>query len=317
MEADSRQLDQQDYECISRWLADCHENHVSTCPPHTAQRSIQLSFIDCHNAVVVLTPFDASYLALSYVWDVPTHLGVGNTSHQTLLNAPMVIKDAMEVTIRLGYQYLWVDRYCINQDDAEEKYRQINHMNYIYAGAEVTIVAAADMSIVGGLQGVSSRTNSLDSGFRLGPYLHTLVPVPRLAIKRSKWNSRGWTYQEAVLSPRKLVFTTHHIYMQCNGKHAFVSHSPNGQKYTFPPHDNFTGQFKNHQVAMMALESNPYPESHFGRTNVELFNSHIKEYVVRELSFESDRFNAIRGVLSHFETQHPPVFQIYGLPYLT
>jgi hypothetical protein len=36
-------------------------------------------------------------------------------------------------------------------------------------------------------------------------------------IKDSIWNSRGWTFQEALLSQRCLVFCANQVYFTCNG----------------------------------------------------------------------------------------------------
>ncbi|KAI4178778.1 MAG: hypothetical protein L6R41_008211, partial [Letrouitia leprolyta] len=40
---------------------------------------------------------------------------------------------------------------------------------------------------------------------------------PRITIRRSDWATRGWTYQEGVLSHRRLVFTEQQMYWECNG----------------------------------------------------------------------------------------------------
>jgi hypothetical protein len=40
---------------------------------------------------------------------------------------------------------------------------------------------------------------------------------PRAQILSVEWSSRGWTYQEGVLSNRKLVFTDHQVYWECRG----------------------------------------------------------------------------------------------------
>ncbi|KAK4100523.1 heterokaryon incompatibility, partial [Parathielavia hyrcaniae] len=53
------------------------------------------------------------------------------------------ISDAIQVTKALGYNYLWVDRYCIDQSDPQEMHSQINQMDLIYSMSEVTLVAAA------------------------------------------------------------------------------------------------------------------------------------------------------------------------------
>jgi hypothetical protein len=35
-------------------------------------------------------------------------------------------------------------------------------------------------------------------------------------ISASKWVTRAWTYQEAILSPRCIYFTQHQVYFECN-----------------------------------------------------------------------------------------------------
>lgn len=62
--------------------------------------------------------------------------------------------DAVEVTNKLGLQYLWVDRLCINQADDNEKAYLISKMTTIYEEAELTIVAAAGTGASHGLPGI-------------------------------------------------------------------------------------------------------------------------------------------------------------------
>jgi hypothetical protein len=56
-------------------------------------------------------------------------------------NLPATIKDAITVTTELGYRYLWIGRYCKQDEPEEEKMRQIQEMNLIYQHAEVVIIA--------------------------------------------------------------------------------------------------------------------------------------------------------------------------------
>jgi hypothetical protein len=51
--------------------------------------------------------------------------------------------DAIEVTTALGRRYLWVDHYCIDQEDAVKKGKQIQQMRRIFEKADITFVAAA------------------------------------------------------------------------------------------------------------------------------------------------------------------------------
>lgn len=98
------------------------------------------------------------YVTHSYTW------GLGSTSKdmETCSDVPtdttaQVIEDAMTVTKELGPRYLWIDKYCIIQDDLQIKMEQIRNMDAVYDRAEVTIIAAAGEDGSFGLPGVSSR----------------------------------------------------------------------------------------------------------------------------------------------------------------
>lgn len=78
-----------------------------------------------------------------------------STSLPTAL--PATILDAITVTNRLGFRYLWVDRYCINQHDKNKAQIQINQMDLIYQKASLTLVAASSKDPPYGLPGVGHR----------------------------------------------------------------------------------------------------------------------------------------------------------------
>jgi hypothetical protein len=64
-----------------------------------------------------------------------------------------VILDAVDTTRRLGFEYLWVDRLCIDQSNPAEKHYLISKTVSIYEGAKLTIVAAARLDAKYGLPG--------------------------------------------------------------------------------------------------------------------------------------------------------------------
>jgi hypothetical protein len=98
----------------------------------------------------------------------------------------------MEVTLKLGLCYLWVDRYCINQDDDEEKTRLFSMMDVIYRNAEVTIIAAAGEGPEDGLPGVRESSRVSHQTVQIGMHLLSVVPHHHSELKRSKWDTRGW-----------------------------------------------------------------------------------------------------------------------------
>lgn len=68
-----------------------------------------------------------------------------------------LIRDAITVTLRLGYRYLWVDRYCTLKSDPKAFSSQLQAMNTVCEKAQVAIVAAACDDTTSGLPGVSDR----------------------------------------------------------------------------------------------------------------------------------------------------------------
>lgn len=107
---------------------------------------------------VVEAPLNCVYAALSYVWG-PKHekcnQQIGNL--RLLSVVPRTIDDAISLVQHLGWNYLWVDRYCIDQNDDDDKSEQISRMGEIYKGFIITIIAAAGDDDEFGLLGVGSQ----------------------------------------------------------------------------------------------------------------------------------------------------------------
>ncbi|OQO15630.1 hypothetical protein B0A51_18708, partial [Rachicladosporium sp. CCFEE 5018] len=82
-----------------------------------------------------------SYLALSYVWsEVDSDLDCPAETPGVMRST--LLRTVLRLALDLGYQFVWIDRYCIDQDDEKHKMQQIGCMGEIYAGADMTIVAA-------------------------------------------------------------------------------------------------------------------------------------------------------------------------------
>ncbi|KAI1195510.1 heterokaryon incompatibility protein-domain-containing protein [Nemania serpens] len=106
-----------------------------------------LQLIDCTTRLVRPAADGDRYVALSYVWgefNAPSNCNTQHvfSSRKLPVALPKVIDDAISVTRNLGYSFLWVDKYCIDQDDANSKHDQIRQMDLIYERAELTIISA-------------------------------------------------------------------------------------------------------------------------------------------------------------------------------
>ncbi|KAH0829033.1 heterokaryon incompatibility protein-domain-containing protein [Lanmaoa asiatica] len=162
----------------------------------------QIKLIDVETRQIIMYPPDGcDYIALSYVWG-----GVEQPSYrlgEILPTVPATLEDAMAVTRNLGKQYLWADSLCIDQGNDAEKAVEIALMSAIYSGAWATIVSLSGRSARSGLPRVGT--------------LQGVVPQLSCEISRGHPGclERG-PYQEGLLSPRRLFFTNHQVYFECN-----------------------------------------------------------------------------------------------------
>ncbi|KAM0221261.1 hypothetical protein ACHAQD_005617 [Fusarium lateritium] len=124
---------------------------------------------------------------------------------------------AITVALELKIAYIWIDRYCVPQQDCPEKLEQIQKMHEIYREADLTIIAAAGHGPDYGLPGISaSRVKAPSADVRIG--FHRIVSTGKSAqetIRSKVWASRAWTYQEGLVSGRKLIFTDEQVYLHC------------------------------------------------------------------------------------------------------
>ncbi|KAF1979557.1 hypothetical protein BU23DRAFT_562968 [Bimuria novae-zelandiae CBS 107.79] len=104
---------------------------------------LQLTVIDCNTSSLVSIPDGVAYVTPSYVWgrSDTTELNPGRGAILKLNDLPQTMKDVISVCLSLGFRYLWVDRYCIPQADLEQRTRQIQRMDNIYAESALTLVS--------------------------------------------------------------------------------------------------------------------------------------------------------------------------------
>jgi hypothetical protein len=260
----------------------CRRDH-GLCKQMQQQEPMFLRFIDCDTEEIVSGDISYQYVALSYVWGTSNHQ-VALAPGEPLLSRDglRTVNDAIAVTKKLGVRYLWVDRYCINQFDAIEKHSQVRQMDKIYQGSYLTIIAAAGSDPKYGLPGVSETPRVSQPRARMGKHvLASLMADPAVIIKQSVWMSRGWTYQEALCSRRRLVFTDKYVYYEC----AEASWSE-------------TCDLERSWSAW-----NIFAKGRLGKKPWEVL-TYISTYARRELSYDSDALNGILGILRLLE--EPP-----------
>ncbi|GAW24057.1 hypothetical protein ANO14919_136360 [Xylariales sp. No.14919] len=126
------------------------------------------------------------FLALSYCWEEwPEDVSLKN--------------HLFELSQRLGVRYFWVDRLCVNQNDAKDKAREVPRMRDYYQGASGCIVLTGPD--VKPFKCVPQHSGAILSSFQ--QILLNKEAIESLAS--CKWVTRVWTLQEALLS-RQLIY---------------------------------------------------------------------------------------------------------------
>ena len=217
---------------LQAWLSTCKMLHTNTCDPGhwVDMASVGLRMIDLQNLCVAMVSTEVSYCALSYCWGNKSFLKLTSANMANLfeesslspdhLDLPATIRDAMDLSLRLGIRYLWVDALCILQDDDSDKQRQIPLMGKIYKHAVLTIVAAAGDDPSAGLVGLRTGTRNVRQiSQRVGRvwlYASSRFLSRSDTIANTAWKKRAWTLQEHALSTRLLIFTPVDVFWECS-----------------------------------------------------------------------------------------------------
>ncbi|PMD52694.1 HET-domain-containing protein, partial [Hyaloscypha bicolor E] len=284
---------------ILSWLRDCEVGHTSTCNPNTDQRYksyVDIILIDVLELRLVRARSDWKYLALSYVWGGVAILqamieNIATLERQSSLlglqeKIPKTIRDAMEMTKALKERYLWCNVLYIIQDDAEQKYDQIAHMDVIYRHASLTIAALSSINANSGLPGISREFTGPERCLG-GTENMLLIPQPLNldAIDPLPYERRAWTLQERIFSKRRIYFTEQNIFLSCS--RGVSAENDAGRVVRF--RDSWEPLNKSEAIEGLAAY-------------VRIVNT----YTRRDLSYQSDILNAFHGLgipMENFRTR--------------
>lgn len=297
------------YDALAKRIKTCQERHSGDQEDGDNQPPLSipnLLLIDCVNRQVVAAPHRCWYLALSYVWgnQRPRAVEVG----EILCSLPQTIEDAITVTLKLGFQYLWVDMYCIKQDNQNHVGDQIRHMDLVYRTAQATIIAAAGDNPEFGLPGVSTsrhprQASATVNGVSVANFTHN----PWELVDSSVWNSRAWTFQESLFSPRRIFFTTEQTIYNCS-----CGWNCEGIEPTQPRTLNSDNRYRIRN--WMVRQAPSTFSNHYSPSTIYLL---IRQYSQRQLSFSNDVLNAFSGVLHAYDNLSLPVRNLWGIPILS
>lgn len=173
------------------------------------------------------------YATLSHCWGVelPCVLTTDNLRSRQhgipWMELPQTFQDAIQYCLELQISYLWVDALCIMQNDPEDWQDQSAKMADIYQNSYINLAATASDCGSSGCFPKTSRAYKeryLETPNTRGGYYqilirqvisHWAVSPTLLSKSENPLLSRGWVFQERVLSPRVLHFCKHELVWEC------------------------------------------------------------------------------------------------------
>jgi Heterokaryon incompatibility protein (HET) len=318
-----------DFGMVQSWLQSCERFH-ERCGTERVQRFLRpisrLRFIDVHDMCLVDGSENSHYLTLSYVWGIVPVFQTEKRFKDALYikgglqkfwdRISKTVQDAIQVVRKLDERFLWTDSICIVQDDVDEKSDLIRDMNTVYARAKLTIVAAEGRDANAGLAGLHQNSRSVPELFSIWPDLSLFLAQAPLweVLLRCPWSTRAWTYQEALLSPRLLIFTDSTVHFACCS--TCWSEDINSTSEELPPPWKYaSGAAFTFRPGMAEAELLLKSAENAEDSDIlpDLWGTVASQLSERHLSFETDILFAAAGMLDLLE-KFFRVKSVFGLP---
>ncbi|KAI6336593.1 hypothetical protein MCOR28_008967 [Pyricularia oryzae] len=305
----------------SFWLQNCLQKHAKCRkgqePIGRSSNPARLLFLGTPGMVrVVAVPQRATrnrpmplYMTLSHCWGGASVLKLTSATKQELARGvavdrlPKTFRDAVDSTIRLGYQYIWIDSLCIVQDSAQDWAQQSAIMGQIYRSSVCTIAATASSNSLGGCF-VQRKPLSHDDCRMVekdGWVAWARADKEEAEPDSRPLDTRGWVFQEDLLSPRTLSFCHSGIEWSCLERKAkdYASWERLADRDRMEEHHRFgmdTAKADFNDLCLefsniLSIEAKHYPSFHARWWEL------LQRYSRLNLTFGSDKLAAVHGVI--------------------
>lgn len=279
---------------LTTWFQTCSNQHVKYGAKNNRSLPHRVLFVGNQAETTIQLVEDATstapYVCLSHRWGPDTGkvcLGKSNLNNFKagilVTSLPQLFQDVIIVVWRLGLKYLWIDSLCIIQDDSRDWHQEAASMASIYENAFITIAATW---YHGDNRSLFSSILPLYKSVEIGKIAsHCVLLRPELPHPTTRFFSsgrfdypitpefplftRGWVFQERLLSKRIIYFTENEICWEC---------------------------MENNWCECLAQESGLKRRGTDGDVSQMEWHSIIEQYTSLDLSFHKDRLPAISGV---------------------
>ncbi|EEU38712.1 uncharacterized protein NECHADRAFT_83126 [Fusarium vanettenii 77-13-4] len=258
------------------------------------------------------------YVTLSHCWglEFPSYAKTTTLNIDSRLSPsgipwaelPQTFRDAVAVTERLGFEYIWIDALCILQDSSADWQAESSMMHQVYSHCDLMLSADASPDTNVGLfrscnmarprsvaispSPVLWQGCSVKASYDLTHYTHTLKTILNLRLDRTRifpLSTRAWCYQEEQLARRIVHFSVDEVSYDCLGgvECQCGFRGPEVESYD----DN------------IFLKTLPYVTCTEGEKH-DFWRNIVQGYSGRRLSFWSDRLPALSALARQFQVSN-------------
>ncbi|KAF1961638.1 HET-domain-containing protein [Byssothecium circinans] len=317
-------------EQIKAWEFHCQKEHrdCNIDVPYTPYRIIDIGLDNTsHVKLVQLRQTNSTprYACLSHCWGKTRSKRITrsenlamNMTNIPIDELPRTFQDAIQITRALDIRYIWINSLCIVQDSESDWKMHVSAMAQIYANAHITLAAGNSSDDDGGIFTDVSEEDSGTHRFQLNInekerfelYFRKMIDHPDArwpARERLPLMTRGWCFQERLLSRRYLLFSSKEVLWECH-EAVGCTCSMTGQSFNrrHKSYPSFPG-CRSIKAQMVAMDKSS--EWH----NAGIWRDMVTEYSARQLSFTSDKLAALAGLASFFMSRVNFGFYLHGL----
>lgn len=225
------------------------------------------------------------YSTLSHRWVSEPFVKLTDENLEALMQhipigeLPQTFRDAIDISRRLGLEYIWIDSLCIIQGNEEDWQREAGLMSSVYGGSYINIAAASARKFDEGcFVKPPHRVFALRVRVRVNGSNFVREFTGRhdyeMSVTKSYLATRAWTLQEKLLPVRTIHFGDRGAFWECKTMTA----------------NEFLPDGFEHGLARSNLLGNS--RQHF----TSWWKQVVEIYCAADLSFNKDKLPAISGI---------------------
>ncbi|RTE84999.1 hypothetical protein BHE90_000389 [Fusarium euwallaceae] len=305
------------------WILKCRNEHGSSCGAHKGDLPLPMRVIDVGSRdnsgnekpkLFISQGAKGDYIALSHCWGGPIATVLQTTNIKDFCKAlpydqlPLNFKDAINLTRRLGVRYIWIDSLCIMQDSSDDWTIESTKMAAVYENAVATIAALCSPGSSHGILRTAQHQSSSPNAVKIaGPgganltlqvYSKDEDEDLRDLFENAPLTSRGWCFQESVLSRRVLYYGSKQVYWECGEGFKAANGVPGPN--LFPKSGAGVNTLAEFLLQDFSTIEVPF-QGEMRRKLLWNYYSTVSSYSRRKLTFNTDKLPAFSGLAQRLQ----------------